>query len=56
MEPILRLRSPEAGRMIALSPIGVGYPIRAQPSIPASLWGNVGLSPNLSPNRAANDG
>jgi hypothetical protein len=33
----------------------VGYPIRAQPSIPASLWGNVGLSPNLSPNRAAND-
>jgi len=33
----------------------VGYPIRAQLSIPASLWGNVGLSPNLSPNRAAND-
>jgi len=51
----LALDRPAASRLGGPAAAGSGYPIRAQPSISASLWGNVGLSPNLSPNRAAND-
>jgi hypothetical protein len=51
----LALDRPAPSRLGCLAATGNGSPIRAQPSISASLRGNVGLSPNLSPNRAAND-